>query len=235
MCLANFDWARIAGLLNATVSTKLRRWREAVALNWPERQFVMHENGGEYNVTCREASGVAWELGFSIPYTRWGAAIGSATFVYRVRCAIEKKQIDYEVDLDNWITSPGLSHAARVLVLREIGDYLDRHGSAGLRRARFEAEHLFQIESPSQVAFGDILRRLELSAEEIDNRVRRVLQQATPTQLHELDLAVQAARNIPDGHLRMICECTSPSRRRVCIVCQFKRGPLPEQLMPPLA
>jgi hypothetical protein len=220
MRLANFDWATIAALLHATVSTKLQGWPEAIALNWPERQFVMHENGGEYNVTCREADGSAWEFGFSIPYTRWGMAIDPATFAYRVRCAIESKQIDYEVNLESWPTSPGLCHVVRVLVVREIADHLDRRGAAGLQQARFEAERLFQAGSPPQSLFCDILQRLGLPTEEIDDRVRQVV-------LRGLDRAVQAAQDIPGGHhVAMICECTSPTRGRVCIFCQFKRGPL---------
>ena len=234
MRLSDFDWARIAALLNATASTRLQGVREAVALNWPDRQFVMHENGGEYNVTCREADGSAWELGFSIPYTRWGAAIGSATFAYRVRCAIESKQIDYEVDLDDWITNHGLAHAARVLVVHEIAEHLDRHGASGLQVARFEAECLFQVGSPPQMTFCDILRRLGRSAEEIDLRVRWVLEQATPAQLRELHQAIQTAEDIKGGHhVPMTCECPSVLRGgRRCILCRFKRGPLREQATP---
>jgi hypothetical protein len=229
MRLANFDWATIGRLLHATFSTRLRGWPEAIALNWPERQFVMHENGGEYNVTCREADGSVWELGFSIPYTRWGMAIGPATFAYRVRCAIESKQIDYEVNLESWGGNPGLSHVARVLVVREIADHLDRCGAAGLHRARFESERLFQAGSPSQSLFCDILERLGLPAEEINDRVRQVV-------LRGLDHAVQAAQRIEHGHhVAMVCECTSPTRDRVCIVCQFKRGPLPEESTSPSA
>jgi hypothetical protein len=232
--LSDFDWDRIAALLNATASTKLRGVPEAIALNWADRQFVMHENGGEYNVTCREADGSGWELDFSISYTRWRAAIGPATFAYRVRCVIESRQIDYEVDLDNWVTSPGLSHAARVLALREIADDLDRQGASGLHRAHVATERLFQAASPAQSVFYDILRRLELSAEEIESRVRRVLEQATAAQVRELDGAVRAARDIPGGHhVTMKCECTSRSRGRGCIACQFKRGPLPELRTPP--
>jgi hypothetical protein len=225
--LSDFDWARIAALLNATVSTKLRGVPGAVALNWPERQFVMHENGGEYNVTCREADGSSWELDFSIPYTRWGAAIGSATFAYRVRCVIESRPIDYDVDLDNWITSPALSHVARVILVREIADHLERHGAAGLHKARFEAEQLFQKGSLLAIEFCDALRRMKVSDENIERRVRHVFEQAMVAQVRELERAVQSAECISDAyHKPTTCECTSPTRGRICVFCQFKRGPL---------
>jgi hypothetical protein len=70
---------------------------------------------------------------------------------------------------------------------------------------------------------------MKVSDEDIRSRVSQVFERAMAAQVRELDGAVQAAESIPGGyHKPMTCECTSPTRGRVCHACQFKRGPIPK-------
>ncbi len=94
--LSGFAWPRVAELLGAHLAPRSVATFPGVVLTWPERQALLSDNGGEFNLIVREGGGLVWELGFSVAYDGRDGAISTEQMAYRVACVLDGRQIDYQ-------------------------------------------------------------------------------------------------------------------------------------------
>lgn len=94
--LFDFAWPRVAELLGAQVAPRRVQTFPGVVLTWPARQALLCDNAGEFNAIIRETEGLIWELGFSVAYDGRDGAISTEQMAYRIACALDRRQIDYQ-------------------------------------------------------------------------------------------------------------------------------------------
>ena len=236
--LRSFDWPRIAGFLKARAQERLFGMSDSVGLFWAEtgRQLLLHENGGECNVSCREPDGSSWELDFSVPYCDTWRTVGDASLAYRIGCVLERRQIDYQQvgHLDCWKQSAALSRAARAGFMRVLAQHFYRTGEEG-RLLGLEALGIFNTKGAAchAVDYWDLLGRLKFSEEQREAFASRVFDVAQDWHREEIGFCISAAEPRDGGYRAMECECSQvlrdlPSRMRGCLKCRLDRGPIPE-------